>query len=118
MQPVAAVLLVKLPNGKVISSAILLWGSSLAIMSACTNFPSLLGMRFVLGSFEALIAPSCVAFTQMWWRRGEQTMRTSYWNAMNGITAMVGSLFTYGLGHIASDHMYKYQIVRKLWSFH
>jgi len=111
MQPLAAYLLVKLPTGKVIGTAILLWGSALAIMSACTTFPSLLGLRFVLGSFEAMIAPSCVAVTQMWWRRGEQTLRTSYWNAMNGITAIVGSLFTYGLGHIESKVMFKYQII-------
>lgn len=65
MQPVAAVLLVKLPNGKVISGAILLWGASLAAMTACTNFRSLLALRFVLGCFEAMIAPCCVAFTQM-----------------------------------------------------
>ncbi|GAB1318253.1 Allantoate permease [Madurella fahalii] len=111
MQPLAAFILVKLPTGKVIAGAIFLWGSSLAIMSACTNFPSLLGLRFLLGSFEAMIAPSCVAVTQMWWRRSEQTLRTSYWNAMNGITAIVGSLFTYGLGHIESRVMFKYQIV-------
>ncbi|AEO58465.1 hypothetical protein MYCTH_2118844 [Thermothelomyces thermophilus ATCC 42464] len=111
MQPLAAFLLVKLPTGKVIGSAILLWGSALAIMSACTDFRSLLGLRFLLGAFEAMIAPSCVAVTQMWWRRGEQTMRTSYWNAMNGITAIVGSLFTYGLGHIESRVLFKYQII-------
>jgi MFS family permease len=111
MQPLAAFLLVKLPTGKVIACAILLWGSSLAIMSACTSFPSLLGLRFVLGSFEAMIAPACVATTTMWWRRSEQTLRTAYWNAMNGVTFIVGSLFTYGLGHINSDDMYKYQII-------
>ncbi|KAJ9149497.1 Thiamine pathway transporter THI73 [Pleurostoma richardsiae] len=111
MQPLAAFILVKLPTGKVIGSAILLWGSALAIMAACTDFASLLGLRFVLGSFEAMIAPSCVAVTQMWWRRGEQTMRTMYWNAMNGVTFIVGSLFTYGLGHIHSDKLFKYQIV-------
>lgn len=111
MQPLAAFILVKLPTGKVIAGAIFLWGSSLAIMSACRDFPSLLGLRFMLGSFEAMIAPSCVAVTQMWWRRSEQTLRTSYWNAMNGITAIVGSLFTYGLGHIESRVMFKYQII-------
>jgi MFS family permease len=111
MQPLAAFLLVKLPTGKVIAGAILLWGASLAIMSACTSFPSLLGLRFVLGSFEAMIAPACVATTTMWWRRSEQTLRTAYWNAMNGVTFIVGSLFTYGLGHIETDDMYKYQII-------
>ncbi|KAK3321729.1 major facilitator superfamily domain-containing protein [Apodospora peruviana] len=111
MQPLAAFILVKLPTGKVIATAIFLWGSSLAIMSSCTTFSSLLGLRFVLGSFEAMIAPSCVAVTQMWWRRSEQTLRTSYWNAMNGVTFIVGSLFTYGLGHIQSSVLFRYQIV-------
>jgi len=111
MQPVAAYLLVKLPTGKVIAGAIFLWGSSQTIMSACTNFPSLLAVRFLLGAFEAMIAPSCVAVTQMWWRRSEQTLRTSYWNGMNGITMIVGSLFTFGLGHIESKVLFKYQVI-------
>jgi MFS family permease len=111
MQPLAAFILVKLPTGKVIAAAILLWGASLAIMAACTDFPSLLGLRFCLGAFESMIAPSCVAVTQMWWRRSEQTLRTSYWNAMNGVTFIVGSLLTYGLGHIESKRIYKYQTI-------
>ncbi|KAJ5263537.1 hypothetical protein N7478_011142 [Penicillium angulare] len=111
MQPLAAFLLVKLPTGKVIFGAVFLWGSSLALTSACTDFPSLLGLRFCLGAFEAMIAPSCIAATQMWWRRSEQTLRTSYWNAMNGVTFIVGSLMTYGLGHIQTTHLYKYQVI-------
>ncbi|KAJ5537794.1 hypothetical protein N7494_007273 [Penicillium frequentans] len=110
-QPLAAFLLVKAPTGKVISIAIFLWGSTLAIMSACTDFKSLLGMRFALGAFESMIAPSCIAATQMWWRRGEQTLRAAMWNGMNGLTFIVGSLFTYGLGHIHSDTLFSYQII-------
>ncbi|KAL4918726.1 major facilitator superfamily domain-containing protein [Aspergillus aurantiobrunneus] len=111
MQPLAALVLVKLPTGKVIAAAIFLWGSSLTIMAACTDFPSLLGLRFCLGAFESMIAPSCIAVTQMWWRRGEQTWRAAFWNAMNGVTAIAGSLFTYGLGHINSDTLYSYQTI-------
>ncbi|EFQ26951.1 major facilitator superfamily transporter [Colletotrichum graminicola] len=110
-QPAAAYILVKLPNGKVIAAAIFLWGSSLAIMTSCTNFGALLGLRFMLGTFEAMIAPSCLAVTTTWWRRSEQTLVTSSWNAMNGVTFIIGSLFTYGLGHIESDKLYKYQII-------
>jgi hypothetical protein len=58
MQPVAALVLVKLPTGKVIAGAIFLWGSSLTIMAACTDFPSLLGLRFCLGAFESMIGMS------------------------------------------------------------
>ncbi|KAI4869679.1 MFS general substrate transporter [Hypoxylon rubiginosum] len=110
-QPLAAFLLVKLPTGKVIGTAVVCWGACAAIMASCTNFSSLLAMRFLLGSFEAMIAPSCLAVTQMWWRRSEQTLRASYWNAMNGATFIVGSLVTYGLGHIVSDKIYRYQTI-------
>ena len=110
-QPLAALLLVKLPTGKVIGGAILGWGSAAAIMAACTNFPSLLVLRFLLGSFEAMIAPSLLTVTQMWWRRSEQTLRTMYWTSMNGLTFIVGSLVTYGLGHIESDKIFKYQVI-------
>lgn len=110
-QPLAAFLLVRLPTAKVIGTAIVLWGASEALLAACTDFNSLVAVRFFLGAFEALIAPSCIAITQMWWRRSEQTLRTSYWNAMNGVTQVVGSLVTYGLGHIMSDKIYRYQSI-------
>ncbi|KAI1464165.1 MFS general substrate transporter [Daldinia caldariorum] len=110
-QPLAAFLLVKLPTGKVVGTAVVCWGACAAIMAACTNFGSLLAMRFLLGSFEAMIAPSCLAVTQMWWRRSEQTLRASYWNAMNGVTFIVGSLVTYGLGHVVSTKIYRYQSI-------
>lgn len=80
-------------------------------MAACTDFKSLLALRFFLGSFEAMIAPSCLAVTQMWWRRSEQTLRASYWTSMNGVTFIVGSLVTYGLGHIVSTKIYRYQTI-------
>ncbi|KAI1103629.1 MFS general substrate transporter [Jackrogersella minutella] len=110
-QPLAAFLLVKLPTGKVIGMAVVCWGTCAAIMASCTNFGSLLALRFLMGSFEAMIAPSCLAVTQMWWRRSEQTLRASYWNAMNGVTFIVGSLVTYGLGHIVSTKIYRYQTI-------
>nr|RBR01375.1 hypothetical protein FVER53263_04377 [Fusarium verticillioides] len=84
-QPLAALTLVKLPTGKVIAGAIFLWGSSLCIMSACTTFKTLLVMRLFLGTFESLIAPSLIAVTQMWWKRNEQTLRTSYWSEQRSL---------------------------------
>jgi MFS family permease len=111
MQPLGAVLLVKYPTGKVISIAVMLWGITLCCMVACRSFGALLATRILLGSFEALIAPSLIAVTQMWWRRSEQTNRIMAWTSMNGVTAIVGSLTTYGLGHIASSVLRPYQII-------
>ncbi|KAI5863808.1 MFS general substrate transporter [Durotheca rogersii] len=110
MQPPLAWLLVRLPIGKFTAAMVLSWGISLSCMAASHNFGGLLATRFLLGVFEASVAPSFVAITQMWWRRREQTVRTSYWYAMNGITNMFGSLITYGLGHISST-LHAYQII-------
>lgn len=89
MQPPLAWLLVKLPVGKFSSVMVLLWGVTLACMAAAHNFSSLMATRFFLGAFEASVAPSFVAITQMWWRRREQTVRVASWYAMNGLTNMV-----------------------------
>lgn len=58
MQPLASFLLVKLPTGKLLGGAVFFWGTSLTVMAACTDFKSLLGLRFCLGSFEAMIGES------------------------------------------------------------
>ncbi|KAH8673517.1 major facilitator superfamily transporter [Xylariales sp. PMI_506] len=110
MQPLLAYLLVRLPIGKFTSVTVCLWGVALSCMAAAPNFSSLLATRFFLGAFEAGVAPSFVAITQMWWRRREQTVRTTYWYSMNGLTFMFGSLITYGLGHISSS-LHSYQII-------
>jgi MFS family permease len=55
MQPLGALLLVKLPTGKLISTAIFFWGVTMCCMAACQNFKQLLALRFILGSFESLI---------------------------------------------------------------
>ncbi|KAI8631885.1 MFS general substrate transporter [Xylariaceae sp. FL1651] len=103
-------LLVRLPIAKFTSAMVLFWGITLTTMAAAHNFGGLLVTRFFLGVFEASVAPSFIAITQMWWRRREQTVRTSYWYAMNGITNMFGSLITWGLGHIDS-HLPPYKII-------
>ena len=69
MQLPFALALVKLPIGKFTSIMVLAWGATLAGMAWADNFTSLLVARFFLGAFEACVAPSFVAITQMWWRR-------------------------------------------------
>ncbi|KXJ90136.1 major facilitator superfamily transporter [Microdochium bolleyi] len=110
MQFPLAWLLVRLPIAKFTSIMVLLWGTALCLMAATHSFGSMMIARFCLGAFEATIGPSFVAITAMWWKRGEQTTRTSYWFAMNGVAATLGSLITYGIGHIQSS-LRPYQLI-------
>lgn len=48
------------------------WGAVLCGMAAARDFGSLMATRFLLGSFEASVAPTFIAIVQMWYRRSEQ----------------------------------------------
>ncbi|KAK0908338.1 hypothetical protein LTS16_014886 [Friedmanniomyces endolithicus] len=110
-QPCVAYCLVKLPLGKFCATMVLCWGITLCGMSAAHDFGGLMAARFVLGSFEASVAPTFIAFVQMWYRRGEQTNRNAAWYSMLGVVNILGSLLTYGLGHIQSKVLHSYQII-------
>ncbi|KAK7005734.1 MFS general substrate transporter [Favolaschia claudopus] len=109
-QPISSYLLVRLPLSKYLFFHVLMWGVIVASTSAAHNFKGLIAARFFLGIFEATVAPCFITITQMWWRRREQTLRLAYWYAMNGVTGMVGSLLTYGLGHIHGK-LNSYQVI-------
>ncbi|KAJ7217865.1 MFS general substrate transporter [Mycena pura] len=114
-QPVSSYLLVKLPISSYLFFHVLMWGVVVASTAAATDFKGLITARFFLGLFEATdfyvqTAPCFITITQMWWRRREQTLRLAYWFAMNGCTGMVGSLLTYGLGHI-NGRLHPYQVI-------
>jgi len=49
----------------------------------------LMATRFLLGSFEACVAPTFIAIVQMWYRRGEQTIRNAAWYAQLGVVNIV-----------------------------
>lgn len=56
-------------------------------------------------------APAFIAVVQMWYKRSEQTNRNAAWYSMLGIVNILGSLLSYGLGHIQSDRLHSYQII-------
>ncbi|KAL0058349.1 hypothetical protein AAF712_014983 [Marasmius tenuissimus] len=99
-QPISSYLLVRLPISKYLFVNVFMWGTVVACTAAAHEFKGLMVTRFFLGLFEASVAPAFITITQMWWRRREQTVRLAMWMAMNGVTAMVGSLLSWGLGHI------------------
>ncbi|PTB78886.1 MFS general substrate transporter [Trichoderma longibrachiatum ATCC 18648] len=109
-QPLVAYALVKLPVGKFCATMVFCWGAVLCGMTAAKGFGGLMAARLLLGAFEASVAPTFIAVVQMWYRRKEQTTRNASWYAMLGVVNMLGSLLTYGLGHIKSA-LRPYQII-------
>jgi MFS family permease len=66
--------------------------------------------RFILGAFEASIAPSMLVIVAMWWTRREQPLRNNLWYSANGMATILGSLLSYGLAH-AKSKLHPYQLI-------
>ncbi|KAJ5886987.1 uncharacterized protein N7473_009661 [Penicillium subrubescens] len=67
--------------------------------AACDNFTGLMITRFLLGAFEAAVAPGFSLVTGMWYTRREQPLRYGIWFLDNDMASMLGGLLTYAIGH-------------------
>ena len=96
------------------------------------SFAGIAAFRFIMGAFEASIAPSMLIVVSMWWTRREQPLRNNIWYSMNvstslgqsrrisimlinlvyqGLATILGSLISYGLGHVNNAHLKPYQVI-------
>ena len=92
-------LLQRFPVGRLIGTMLFFWGGVCMLQAAVFNFSGFFAIRFFLGMLEACISPAFILLTSMLWTREEQSLRTSFWLSVNGVSSIVGSLLAYGAGH-------------------
>ncbi|KAK5233269.1 hypothetical protein LTR47_005766 [Exophiala xenobiotica] len=89
--------------GKYLGANVMLWGVVLACMAACTSYAGLMICRVLLGIFEAPVAPILVMIIAMWYKKGEQGRRVSYFYVCNSITQIFGGGVAYGASFTTSS---------------
>jgi MFS transporter, ACS family, allantoate permease len=89
-------LLQRFSTVKVLSGAILLWGSMMLAILGCNSYAAILVVRFILGCAEAGVSPALIMYTSVWYTRDEQVPRTLIWSMMQGCFAIIGALLSYG----------------------
>ncbi|KAI8626136.1 MFS general substrate transporter [Xylariaceae sp. FL1651] len=113
-QPLAGLLLQRLPLGKFIGSTALVWGLLTITTPACTTFAGIAANRFLLGAFESVVNPGFVLCLSMWYRSDEQPMRMVSYYCMNGVAGIFGGLLGYAIGHITTG-LQPWQYVCLAW---
>ncbi|KAL4806812.1 major facilitator superfamily domain-containing protein [Aspergillus unguis] len=92
-------LLQRYPVGRLIGIMLFVWGAVCMLQAAVFNFAGFFTVRFFLGLLEAVVSPAFIILTSMLWTREEQSLRSSYWLSMNGVSGILGALLAYGAGH-------------------
>ncbi|WVQ66637.1 uncharacterized protein L199_004822 [Kwoniella botswanensis] len=97
-------ILQRVPLGKGLGVAIVLWGIAVICLGACNNYAQLSGVRIVLGWFECCITPGFLLITISWWKRQEATLRSSMFFAMNSFLGGVFAVIIYALARHSQLH--------------
>lgn len=82
--------------GKYLGANVMIWGVVLACMSATSSYAGMMICRTLLGVFEAPVAPILVLIIAMWYKKGEQGRRVSYFYVCNSLTQIFGGAVAYG----------------------
>jgi len=67
---------------------VIFWGVVLCLRAVCTNFASLMVVRFALGALEGAVTAGFVLVTARWYQRDEQATRTAFWYIGNAVAQM------------------------------
>jgi MFS transporter, ACS family, allantoate permease len=82
--------------GKYLGANVMIWGVVSACMSATNSYAGMMVCRTLLGIFEAPVAPILVLIIAMWYKKGEQGRRVSYFYVCNSLTQIFGGSIAYG----------------------
>ena len=67
---------------------------------------------------EAVVSPAFIILTSMLWTREEQSLRSSYWLSVNGISSIVGALLAYGAGHAENLAIPQWKLIYLVRNLH
>lgn len=97
MQVPNSVALQKLPVSKYCGTILLLWGGTLFATAFATSFGHLVGLRLLLGFFEAITYPAIYLLIATIYRRSEQVFFFGIMFMSNSIASMVSSFIGLGI---------------------
>lgn len=103
----ANLLLQRYGLSRVLSFAVVAWGTVLMCHAACKSTPPFLACRVLLGGFEGFMDPCYILATSQWWTKEEQFGRTCCWWGLQSLGAIVGPGIAYGLAvHRSGTHSF------------
>ncbi|KUI55838.1 hypothetical protein VP1G_03218 [Cytospora mali] len=98
------VLLKKLRPSRWIAILMFGWGACSMGLSGAHNYGTVVGVRFVLGIFEAGLFPGLVYYLTFWYKSDERSIRVAFILASATLAGAFGGAIAYGVGHMNQSH--------------
>ncbi|ROV94274.1 hypothetical protein VMCG_08639 [Cytospora schulzeri] len=94
------VLLKKLRPSRWIAILMFGWGACSMGLSGAHNYGTVVGVRFLLGFFEAGLFPGLVYYLTFWYKSDERSIRVAFILASATLAGAFGGAIAYGVGHM------------------
>ncbi|KAF2679373.1 MFS general substrate transporter [Lentithecium fluviatile CBS 122367] len=88
----------RLPSAKYLCSCSVGWSTMALLMAACTNWSSLMAVRFLMGCFEAIIVPGISLIIASWYKKSEQPPRNAL--VFAAASSVINGFLSWAVGHI------------------
>lgn len=82
------------------------WGIINMCMGFVHSYGALLGLRFLLGIFEAGLLPGIIYVTSQYYKRHEYQKRMSFFFCSTVVAGAFGGLLAYAIAHLGGKHGY------------
>ncbi|CAI6092377.1 unnamed protein product [Clonostachys chloroleuca] len=92
----ANAVLQKLPVGKSVGGAVILWGVVVMCLGAAQDFAGLAVLRLIMGVLEAPLFPAVTILNTMWYKKSEQPVRMAI--TFTAFSSLVTGIVSYGIG--------------------
>lgn len=76
------------------------WGTISMCLGAVQNFAGITAARFMLGVFEAGLAPGLAYYISFWYRANERSIRLAFIYSTATLAGAFGGLIAYGISHL------------------
>ncbi|KAF4452352.1 hypothetical protein F53441_4804 [Fusarium austroafricanum] len=76
------------------------WGTISVCLGATQNYAGLTAVRFLLGVFEAGLAPGLAYYISFWYRANERSIRLAFIYSTATLAGAFGGLIAYGISHL------------------
>ena len=80
------------------------WGACSMGLAGAHNYGTVVGVRFLLGVFEAGLFPGMVYYLTFWYRSDERSIRVAFILASATLAGAFGGAIAYGVGHMNQAH--------------
>ncbi|EMC95411.1 hypothetical protein BAUCODRAFT_72648 [Baudoinia panamericana UAMH 10762] len=101
LQPPATVVLRKVGPRVFLPTITILWGVTMICFGFLTNYEQMLGLRLVLGIFEAGFFPGCAYLLSCWYPRYDLQKRNAVFYLIGSMSSAFSGILAFGFSHLA-----------------